>query len=444
VSLIKSVRQKGISMKILISTIGTRGDVQPYVALGRALMESGNEVTICTCAHFEPFVREYGLDYAYLNNDFIDFMHTPEGKIILGNAGSAWETLVTLARVFPKFGYLQERQMEDVWTACKETDPDLILYHMKAMGAPDFAEKLGVPCMLAFWLPLHIPTTRFPAMGFPNLPLGPWYRWLTYRFIRRMTIMMSKKIRQWRTQNGLNPCSPGLRMRLPDGRPLPVLYGFSRHVIPPPEDWAETATVTGYWFLNQAETWNPPISLTEFLSRGEAPVYFGFGSIFGRDPQQATQIILEAVRRTGVRAILVQGWGGIEPTASVQSESVLFIESAPHSWLFPKVSAVVHHGGCGTTAAGLLAGRPSIICPFFGDQPFWGQLVEHIGVGPPPIPQKRFTVERLCHAIDVVMNDSAMRQKASTLGNRLQKENGISNAVAFITQWMDDRKFREP
>ena len=186
-------------MRILIATIGTRGDVQPYVALGRALKASGNEVTICTCVHFEPFVREYGLDYAYVNNDFIEFMHTPEGKIILGNAGSAWETLVTLARVFPKFGYLQERQMEDVWTACQETDPDMILYHMKAMGAPDFAEKLGVPCMLAFWLPLHVPTTRFPAMGFPDLPLGPWYRWLTYRFIRRMSIMMSKKIRQWRT-----------------------------------------------------------------------------------------------------------------------------------------------------------------------------------------------------------------------------------------------------
>jgi len=129
----------------------------------------------------------------------------------------------------------------------------------------------------------------------------------------------------------------------------------------------------------------------------------------------------------------------IEPTASVQSESVLFIETTPHNWRFPQVSAVVHHGGCGTTAAGMLAGKPSLICPFFGDQPFWGRQVERIGVGPPPIPQKRFTVERLCHAIDVVMNDSAMRQNAAELGDRLQKENGISNSVAFITQWMNDK-----
>ena len=430
-------------MKILIVTIGTQGDVQPYVALGRALMASGNEVTICTCAHFEPFIREHGLDYAYVNNDFIDFMHTPEGKIILGNAGSVWETIVTVIPMMSKLLDLQERQMADVWAACRETAPDLILYHMKASGTPDFAEKLGVPCMLAFWLPLHVPTTRFPAMGFPDLPLGPGYRRLTYQFIRMMTVMMSKRIRQWRKQHGLDPRSPGLRMQLPDGRPIPALYGFSRHIIPPPEDWTGTAAVTGYWFLDQGEQWNPPESLTEFLSAGEPPVYFGFGSIFGRDPRKVTQMILEAVRRTGVRAVLAQGWGGLEPAASSPSDSVMFIEAAPHSWLFPRVSAVVHHGGCGTTAAGLLAGKPSIICPFFGDQPFWGQHIERLGVGPSPIPQKRLTVERLCHAIDVVMNDATMHRNAAELGSLLQEENGTSNAVAFINQWMENQRFQE-
>ena len=426
-------------MKILIATIGTQGDVQPYVALGQALMESGNEVTICTCEHFEPFVREYGLDYAYVNNDFIDFMHTPEGKIILGNAGSFWETLVTIAPMISKLGNLQERQMADVWAACKETAPDLILYHMKALGAPDFAEKLGVPCMLAFWLPLYVPTTRFPAMGFPNLPLGPRYRWLTYQFIRWMLIMMSKRVRKWRTQHGIDPRSPGLRMRLPDGRPIPSLHGFSRHIIPRPEDWPETAIVTGSWFLNQAEDWNPPQFLTEFLSSGEPPVYIGFGSIFGRDPKRVTQIVREAVRRTGVRAILARGWGGLEPSDSAHSESFLFIEAAPHSWLFPQVSAVVHHGGCGTTAAGLLAGKPNIICPFFGDQPFWGRHVERLRVGPTPIPQKRLTVESLCRAIETVKNDSTMRENAAALGRSIRKENGTSSAVAFIAQWMNDK-----
>ena len=426
-------------MKILIVTIGTQGDVQPYVALGRALMGAGHEITICTCSHFEPFVRAYGLDYAYVNNDFIDFMHTPEGKIILGNAGSVWETLVTVVPMMSKLFKLQERQMADVWAACKASSPDLILYHMKASGVQDFAEKLGVPCMLAFWLPMFVPTSVFPAMGFPDLPLGPGYRWLTYRFIRRMTIMMGGRIRQWRKQNGMLAKSPGLRMQLPDGRPIPVLHGFSRHIIPRPEDWPETSVVTGFWFLNQTEDWHPPRSLSEFLSEGEPPVYFGFGSIFGRDPKRVTQIILEAIQRTGVRAILARGWGGLEPGDLAQSESVLFIEAAPHGWLFPQVTAVVHHGGCGTTAAGLLAGKPSIICPFFGDQPFWGRHVERLRVGPSPIPQKRLTVESLCHAIDTVMNNAMIRENVALLGRRLREENGTSNAVEFITQWMNGK-----
>lgn len=427
-------------MKILIATIGTRGDVQPYISLGRALKESGHEITICTCAHFEPFIRKNGLGYAYVNNDFIDFMHSPEGKVILGNAGSFWNTLTTVVPMISKLGDLQERQMADVWAASKELAPDLILYHPKALGAPDFAEKLRVPCMLAFWLPMYVPTSGFPAMGFPELSLGPGYRRLTYQLIRMVLTMMSKRVRKWRIQNGLTPHSPGLRMRLPDGRPIPALHGFSRHIIPRPEDWPETAIVTGFWFLNQDERWNPPRSLTEFLAEGEPPVYFGFGSIFGRDPKGVTQIVVEAVRRTGVRAILAKGWGGLEPTDSVQSESVMSIESAPHSWLFPQVNAVVHHGGCGTTAAGLLAGKPSVICPFFGDQPFWGHHVERLGVGPPSIPQNKLTVDRLCRAIDTVMNDSTMRENAEVMGRRLHEEDGTSNAVTFINQWMNINK----
>lgn len=426
-------------MNILIVTIGTRGDVQPYIALGQALKAFDNEVTICTCAHFEPVIREYSLGYAYVNNDFIDFMHSPEGKIILGNAGSIWETLVTTVPLASKLGNLQERQTADIWAACKKTAPDLILYHMKALGVPDFAEKLGVPCMLAFWLPLHVPTTRFPAMGFPDLPLGQGYRRLTYQFIRKMMIMTGKKVRQWRIQHGLSPRSPGLRMQLPDGRPIPAVYGFSRHIIPRPEDWPKSSVVTGYWFLKQTEHWNPPQSLIKFLSTSQPVVYFGFGSIFGRDPKRVTQIILETVQQTGVRAILARGWGGLEPPAPMQSESVMYIEAAPHNWLFSQVSAVVHHGGCGTTAAGLLAGKPSIICPFFGDQPFWGRHIERLGVGPSPIPQKKLTVERLSRAINEVLDDTTMRQKATALCNRIRKENGTSNAVKFITRWMKNQ-----
>lgn len=424
-------------MRILIATIGTRGDVQPYVALGQSLKKAGHDVSMCTCEHFEPFIRENELDYSYVNNDLIDFMHTKEGKIILGNAGNFWQTMGSVASIIPKLGKLQERQMADVWQAARETSPDLIVYHPKSIGAPDFAEKLGVPCMLAFWLPLYVKTKNFPAMGFPDLPLGPGYRRLTYTCIRMVLSVMSRKVRKWRTRNGLSPNSPGFKMRLPDGGSIPVLHGFSRYVIPRPEDWPESATVTGYWYLNQADKWNPPLSLLNFLENGESPLYFGFGSIFGRDPKRVTRIILEAIRRTGVRAILAQGWGGLELLETATSDSVMYIKDAPHEWLFPKVRAVVHHGGCGTTAAGLQAGKPSLICPFFGDQPFWGRRLEELGVGTSPLPQHKITVERLCKEIDTIMNDEMIHRKADALSSKIRKENGTTNAVTFIHQWMD-------
>jgi sterol 3beta-glucosyltransferase len=161
-------------MKILIAMIGTRGDVQPYVALGQALMESGHEITICTCAHFEPFVREYGLDYAYVNNDFIDFMHSPEGKIILGNAGSFWETIATLAPMISKLGNLQERQMADVWAASKESAPDLIIYHPTAIGAPDFAEKPGGAMHAGLLAPNVCADNQIPSDGVPRASPRTW------------------------------------------------------------------------------------------------------------------------------------------------------------------------------------------------------------------------------------------------------------------------------
>lgn len=347
--------------------------------------------------------------------------------------------LSTAVRLIPKLGGLQERQMRDVWIASKTIAPDIIIYHPKALGAPDFAEKLGVPCMLAFYLPMFVPTGEFPAMGFPDLPMGSWYCWLTYRIIRISLLSMAKRIRKWRMMNGLRPQSPGLKMQLPDGHPIPALHGFSRHIIPRPHDWPESATVTGFWFLDQAGEWVPSPSLAKFLAAGEPPVYFGFGSIFGRDPKRVTRIITEAVRRTGVRAIMARGWGGLDPEEFAPSKSIRVINAAPHDWLFPRVAAVVHHGGCGTTSAGLLAGKPSIICPFFGDQPFWGKLVERLKVGPSPIPQKRLTVERLCQAIHLALGDATIRENAAALGSRLRKENGTNNAVAFVNQWMRGR-----
>jgi sterol 3beta-glucosyltransferase len=219
-------------------------------------------------------------------------------------------------------------------------------------------------------------------------------------------------------------------------RRSPVLYGFSPSVIPPPTDWDTSTHVTGYWFPDPPVGWTPPPSLVEFLAAGPPPVFVGFGSMSNRKPEEITDLILEALARTHQRGIILSGWGGLRP--SDLPASVFALDSVPFSWLFPKVAAVVHHGGAGTTACGLAAGVPSIVIPFFADQPFWGQRVVELGVGPKPIPRRKVTVERLATAIETAVTDSTMRQHAADLGRRIRAEDGVARAVAVVRR-MDKR-----
>jgi UDP:flavonoid glycosyltransferase YjiC (YdhE family) len=203
-------------------------------------------------------------------------------------------------------------------------------------------------------------------------------------------------------------------------------------VISAPPDWGEEIHVTGFWLLDSADDWAAPSGLMDFLQAGPPPVYIGFGSMSTRKPEETADLVVEALKRTGQRAILLSGWGGLQKAAL--PDSVFMIESIPHSWLFPRVSAVIHHGGAGTTAAGLRAGVPSIVIPFFADQPFWGRCVEELGVGPAPIPRKELTAERLAKAVQAAVTDQAMRQRAADLGSKIQAEDGIGRAVEVIQE----------
>jgi UDP:flavonoid glycosyltransferase YjiC (YdhE family) len=211
---------------------------------------------------------------------------------------------------------------------------------------------------------------------------------------------------------------------------MPVLYGFSPAVIPQPADWGADKKITGYWFLEPEEEWNPPAALVDFLDAGTKPVTIGFGSMSNRNPEETAELVIKALEMCGQRAVILSGWGGLQ--TSDLPDSVFQIDTVPHSWLFQRVAAVVHHGGAGTTAAGLRAGVPSVIIPFFGDQPFWGGRVADLGVGPKPIPRKSLTPERLAQAIQEAVTDGAIRQSASNLGEMIRSENGIVNAVEMI------------
>ncbi len=419
-------------MKVFINTFGSRGDVQPYVALGKGLAADGHEVTVCTAESFAPFITENGLNYGYMTDELLQLVDTDIGREAVEETVGVIGSLKTMAKLTKMAMPLNRQMIIDSWNAAQKAQPDLVIYHPKALGAVSIAEAFDAPAVMAVLMPMMAPTAEFPPIGLPQLNLGGWYNKLGYKLIGLGFRPYIKTVNELRQEiMGLPELPKGSGMTATaDGKIVPIMHGFSPHVISPPSDWPASAVCTGYWFLDQGQDWQPSAELQAFLAAGDPPVYAGFGSMAGKNPQRLANIVIESIQQAGLRAIIATGWGGLKTGAL--PDNIFQIDKAPHDWLFPRMSAVIHHGGAGTTAAGLRAGRPTLICSFMGDQPFWGKKVYDLGVGPQHIPQKKLTVEKLTFALNELTRDITMRQTAEELGRKIQAEDGVETAVKFI------------
>ena len=424
-------------MNVLILTIGTRGDVQPHIALGVGLSDAGHKVTICTSPRYRALFEDRGPVFAPLSDDIVALVESAEGRAAIEDMSSLVSGLTATTRLLRRHGNIQRDLVRDAWAAAADVEPDIIVYHPKMASGLHFAEKLEIPAVIAPLYPLFLPTAAYPNLGLAPLNLGTSltraYNRGTHRIVRSIVRGISTRyFSDWRAEHGLLPLSRGHGiLRDGTGRAAVFMNAWSEHVAPNPPDWPDDVETTGYWFLDSRQDWTPPPDLAAFLDDGPPPVYVGFGSMASRHPERTTQLVLDAVAQSGARAILASGWGGLTPDDV--PDSVFRLEDAPHDRLFPRCAAVVHHGGAGTTAAGLRAGRPTVICPFFGDQPFWGRRVHELGAGPEPIPQKKLTASKLASAIQAATETPSIRESARDLGRRIREEDGVGRAIQHLT-----------
>ncbi|KAM5562270.1 sterol 3-beta-glucosyltransferase UGT80B1 [Rosa sericea] len=417
-------------LKIAMLVVGTRGDVQPFLAMAKRFQEFGHRVRLATHANFSTFVKSAGVEFYPLGGDprvLAGYMARNKGLIPSGPGEISIQRKELKAII------------ESLLPACTEPDIETgvpfkaqaIIANPPAYGHAHVAEALGVPLHIFFTMP-WTPTYEFPH-PLARVPQSAGY-WLSYIVVDLLIWWgIRSYINDFRKKKlKLAPIAyfstyHGSISHLPTG------YMWSPHVVPKPSDWGSLVDVVGYCFLNLGSKYQPQDEFVQWIQKGLKPIYIGFGSMPLDDPKKTTDIILEALKDTGQRGIIDKGWGDLGNLTEA-SDSVFLLEDCPHDWLFPQCSAVVHHGGAGTTATGLRAGCPTTIVPFFGDQFFWGDRIHEKGLGPSPIPISQLTVESLSDAIRFML-EPEVKSRALEIAKLIENEDGVAAAVdAFHRQ----------
>ena len=413
-------------MRILMLAFGSRGDVQPYIALGQGLQQAGFDVTLAAGINFQAWIEREGLRCTPFRVDVEAYMQSELGKDWLGNSSdNPQRELQNMRRMVDAIAV---DVVADLLTMIDAADV-LVSGLLTVEVVTAIAQARGKRPLLAMMSPLA-PTAN-GAAGMQALlqrqtnPLNRWWGYvietMLFTALRPASVLMHERL-------GLPPVKSSDFLRAANR--TPTLLGVSPLVVPHPPDWGAHHHVTGYWFLDAAPDWQPSPALQSFLDAGAPPVYIGFGSMSNRDPQGTTRVMIDALKATGQRGIIHSGWAGLH--AEDLPPDIFLLDYAPHDWLFPRMAAVIHHGGAGTTGAALRSGVPSAIVAHMGDQPFWGRRVYELGVGAPPLRRHDLTTERLTATIRALTGDPALRTRAAALGDRIRAEDGVGTAVRAV------------
>ncbi len=408
-------------MKITLLTYGSRGDVEPFVALGEGLIERGHHVHLAAPQPFEQLAISRGITFTGLPGDPGEAVQR-----LVDDAGRNWVKMMTT------LGKFVLPLAKDVFTNAQQATvgSDLVIHSFLLTGAGyEIAKKQGIPDLSAQFFPVFSSTGGFPSLTAPELPLGKFYNRSTHRITNAILKFGMKATYRWVQRK--NPELPDLTGWAFDGdveTRTPILYAISPQVVSPPDEWSATAYMTGYWSLKSSVKYEPSPELLTFLDSGTPPVAICFGSTISKDSAKIARIARDAISESGTRGILV----GKGLYSEKSPPNILWQDFVPYEWLFPRVAVVAHHGGAGTTGVALKAGVPNIVIPFASDQPFWGRRVHQLGASPKPIFARRLTVKKLAAAINIALGDERMKENVRTLGDKLREEDGVARATEII------------
>ncbi|MFD4474992.1 glycosyltransferase [Streptomyces sp. NPDC058471] len=399
-------------MRVLVAAAGSYGDVAPYTGLGARLREAGHDVTVATQESFAPLVRGAGLGFRPLPAD-------------TGGAGRGGNRqLMRTAAAFV-------RELGAGLLEAAEPGADVLL--LSTTTAPlgrQLAEAMDVPALGVYLQPTH-PTREFaPVVSGGRSLGGPGNRALG-RFASRMADRVyADAVADLRARLSLPPESRGAARRRQEAARWPVLHGFSAAVVPRPADWRDGLDVVGNWWPHHEPDTPLPASFEDFLRAGPPPVFIGFGSMAAGDGARLSELAVTALRRAGLRGVLQEGRAGL----MARGDDILTVDEVPHALLFPRMAAVVHHAGAGTTAAALRAGVPAIPVPVMADQPFWASRIAALGAATAPVPFKELTAERLAEQIRRAVSEPTYRKAAGAVARRMGAEDGAGQVVKAVEE----------
>ncbi|MEV4581066.1 glycosyltransferase [Nonomuraea jabiensis] len=402
-------------MRVLIIGVGTRGDVAPYTGMGARLREAGHQVAIAAHEPYAELVTGAGLEHRAIPGDPLPLLASAKG--------GARVSLAAKARMFAQYA----TQVTDGIVEAAERGADILLLGVAASAGYHVAEAMGVPSMGVHLQPVE-PTGDFPpVMSALGRSFGRWGN----RAAARLAFAVPSpahagSARRLRARLGLPPMSSRAVYRRRESTRWRVVHGYSPLVLPRPADWREGLEVRGYWWPPRPPGWVPDGVLADFVESGPPPVFIGFGSQAAARAEEFTDLAVRALRRAGLRGVLQTGVSG------PLGDDVLGVGDVPHDWLFPRMAAVAHHCGSGTTGAGLRAGVPAVGLPAVNDQPLWASRLTALGVAPDAIPFRRLSPERLGAALHTAVTEDSYRCRAAALATRIQAEDGAAAVIAAV------------